>query len=65
MNFEKGILRSGYGKDMVIVIPFHMEVRVKAVCMVGGDDGEAPTTLKLYKNEEAVDISIQEDKKPV
>ena len=65
MNFEKGNLRSGYGKDMVIVIPFTCEVRVKSVCMIGGDDGEAPTKLRLYKNEEAVDINIQEEKKSV
>ena len=50
---------------MVIKIPFTCEVRVKCICLIGGDDGEAPQTLKLYKNEEAVDISIQEDKKAV
>ena len=43
MDFEKGPLRSGYGKDMVIVIPFTCEVRVKCICLIGGDDGEAPT----------------------
>ena len=65
MDFSKGPLKSGYGKDMVIKIPFTCEVRVKVINLISGDDGEAPTTLKLYKNEEAVDISIQEDKKPV
>ena len=43
---------------MVIVIPFTAEIRVKCICLISGDDGEAPTTLKLYKNEEVVDISI-------
>ena len=65
MDFSKGIVKSGYGKDMVIKITFTCEVRVKCICLIGGDEGEAPTTLKLYKNEEVVDISIQEDKKPV
>ena len=50
---------------MVIVIPFTAEIRVNCICLISGDDGEAPTTLKLYKNEEVVDISIQEDKKPI
>ena len=65
MDFSKGPVKSGYGKDMVFVIPFSAEVRVKCICLIGGDDGEAPTELKLYKNEENVDISIQEDKKPI
>ena len=50
---------------MVIVIPFNCEVRVKSICMISGDDGEAPKDLKLYKNEEAVDINIQEEKRPI
>jgi len=65
MDFSKGPVKSGYGTDMVFVIPFSAEVRVKCICLIGGDDGEAPTELKLYKNEENVDISIQEDKKPI
>ena len=65
MDFSNGPVKSGYGKDMVIVIPFTCEVRVKCICLVGGDDGEAPTQMKLYKNEEVVDINIQEEKKSV
>ena len=42
LDFSKGPLKSGYGKDMVIVIPFTCEVRVKSICLIGGDDGEAP-----------------------
>ena len=57
-DYSNGSLRSGYGKDMVLVIPFSCEVRVKSICLIGGDDGEAPSKLKLYKNEEAVDINI-------
>lgn len=64
-DFSKGPLKSGSGKDMVIVIPFTCEVRVKCIALVGGDDGESPQTMKCYKNEEVVDIDIQEDKKPV
>ncbi len=57
-NFENGQLKSGYGKDMVLVIPFTCEVRVKCISLVGGDDGEAPETLKVYKNESNVDINL-------
>lgn len=62
---EGAVLRSGYGKDMVIVVPFSCEVRVKSIIMISGDNGEAPKELKLYKNEEAVDVNIQEDKAPL
>ena len=41
-NFENGQLKSGYGKDMVLVIPFTCEVRVKCVSIIAGDEGEAP-----------------------
>ena len=64
-DFSKGPVKSGSGKDMVIVVPFNCLVRVKAVILIGGDDGESPQTMKLYKNEEVVDIDIQEEKKPI
>ena len=42
MDFSKGPLKSGSGKDMVLVIPFTCEVRVKVIALIGGDDGESP-----------------------
>ena len=56
---------SDYGPEMVVVIPFTSEVKVKSICVAGGVDGTAPSKMKVYKNEEAVDFSIIEDKKPV
>ena len=50
---------------MVIKIPFNCEVRVKSICFISGDGGEAPSKLKLYKDLEGVDISIQEERKAV
>ena len=51
LPFGDKLLKSGYGKDVVVVIPFTCEVRVKSISLVAGDDGEAPSELKLYKNE--------------
>ena len=48
-KFGDNILRSGYGKDIVVVIPFNCEVRVKSICLISGDDGEAPKDLKLIR----------------
>ena len=46
-------------------IPFNGEIKIKAVIVIGGDEGSAPSKLKLYTNVEAVDINILEDKKPI
>lgn len=46
-------------------VPFNGEIKVKSICVIGGEDGTAPSKMKLYKNVEAVDINIMEDKKPI
>ena len=58
-------MKADYGSEIVVKIPFDSEVKVKAVCVAGGTDGSAPSKMKVYKNEENVDFSILEDKKPV
>lgn len=65
MDFSKGVVQSGYGKDVVVFVPFTGEVRVKAVIVIGGDEGTAPSKMKIYKNETNVDINIIEEKKPI
>lgn len=57
--------QSGYGKDLVVFVPFNGEIKIKTICVIGGEDGTAPSKMKLYKNVEAVDINILEDKKPI
>ena len=56
---------SDYGPELVVVIPFSGEMRVKSICVIGDGDGQAPSKMKLYKNEEAVDINLIEEKKPI
>ncbi len=53
------------GSELVVKIQFNSEVKVKAICVAGGTDGNAPSKMKVYKNEENVDFSIIEDKKAV
>ena len=50
---------------MVVVIPFKAELRLKFLNVIGAPNGNAPSRVKLYKNEEVVDFSIIEDKKPL
>lgn len=65
MDFSKGVVQSGYGRDLVVFVPFNGEIRIKAIIVIGGDEGTAPSKMKIYKNVEAVDINILEEKKPV
>ncbi len=64
-DFSLGPCESGHGKDLVVFIPFNGEIKIKAIIVIGGEDGTAPASMKIYKNVEAVDINIMEDKKPV
>ena len=56
---------SDYGPELVVNIPFKGDVRVKSFCVIGGPNGTAPSSVKLYKNETAVDADIINDKKPL
>jgi hypothetical protein len=49
----------------VVYVPFQGEIKVKAIIIIGGEGGTAPSKVKLYKDVEAVDINILEDKKPI
>lgn len=40
-------------------------MRIKAICIIGGEDGTSPSKVFIYKNELNPDINIFEDKKPV
>lgn len=56
---------SDYGKELVISIPFKGEMRIKAICIIGGDEGTCPSKVNLYRNEVNPDLSLLDDKKPV
>ena len=59
------VTESDYGPELVVFIPFKGEMRLKAICVIGGGDGECPSNVKLYKNVDTVDIDIIEEKKPL
>ena len=56
---------SDYATELVVMIPFAGEIKLKSICVAGGVDGRAPSKMKVYKNEECCDFNIIEDKKPV
>ena len=58
-------VRSDFDSELVVVIPFKGELRIKFLTVIGASGGYAPNSVKLYKNEQAVDFSIIEEKKPL
>ena len=65
LHDESLTMKADYGTELVVKIPFNSEVKVKSICVAGGHEGDAPSKMKVYKNEENVDFSIIEDKRPV
>lgn len=49
----------------MIYVPFSGEFRLKAICVIGGEEGTAPSKMKIYKDVANVDINILEEKKPI
>ena len=65
MDFSAGVVESSYGTNLVMFIPFNGEVKIKSLIVIGGDEGQAPSRVKIWKNETTVDFNILEDKKPL
>ncbi|CAI2380939.1 unnamed protein product [Moneuplotes crassus] len=61
---SKGTLRSDDDVELVIKIPFTSKVKIKAITIIGGEDGTAPKSIKLYPDLASVDFSILEDNEP-
>mmetsp|Transcript_3458 Transcript_3458/g.2923 ORF Transcript_3458/g.2923 Transcript_3458/m.2923 type:complete len:195 (+) Transcript_3458:48-632(+) len=61
---SKGVLRSDDDHELVIKIPFTTKVKIKAITIIGGENGSAPKTLKLYTDLNNVDFSILEENEP-
>jgi len=63
---EGEILRSNDDDpELLIHIPFNGAVKLKAVCVVGGEGGTSPGKMRLFTNEEHLDFASVEGKAPV
>jgi len=56
---------SDYGPELVVFVPFKGDMRIKAICVIGEGGGQAPSSVKLYRNVDSVDCDIIEDRKEV
>ena len=64
LNFA-GALRSDDDVELLIRVPFTKRVKIKTITLIGGEDGTAPSKVKLYTDLAAVDMSVLEDTSPV
>mmetsp|Transcript_20457 Transcript_20457/g.28545 ORF Transcript_20457/g.28545 Transcript_20457/m.28545 type:complete len:210 (-) Transcript_20457:354-983(-) len=59
---SKKVVRSTSGDgELIIHIPFTVQVKLKSFTVIGGDDGSAPNSVKLYKNRDDIDFETAEE----
>ncbi|DBA74816.1 hypothetical protein WJX79_007544 [Trebouxia sp. C0005] len=51
--------------ELLITIPFNGAVKIKAISIIGGDDGSSPSRLKAYTNRHDLDFAAVMDMAPV
>ncbi len=51
--------------ELLITIPFNGAVKVKAISIIGGNDGSSPARLKAYTNRHDLDFAAVADMAPV
>eukprot|EP00466_Bigelowiella_natans_P002568 jgi/Bigna1/91845/estExt_fgenesh1_pg.C_1240007 len=50
--------------ELIIHIPFTVQVKLKSFTVIGGGEGSAPNCVKLYKNRDDIDFESAEDVEP-
>eukprot|EP01006_Ploeotia_vitrea_P003921 TRINITY_DN113507_c0_g1_i1.p1 TRINITY_DN113507_c0_g1~~TRINITY_DN113507_c0_g1_i1.p1 ORF type:complete len:227 (-),score=34.74 TRINITY_DN113507_c0_g1_i1:163-819(-) len=59
-------VHSDADEELIIHIPFTEVVKLHSICIIGGDDGEAPSAMKAFINrEDVVDFEMAQAVKPV
>ena len=51
--------------QIIIHVPFTCPVKLRSITVIGGDEGQAPSTLRAYVNREALDFGDAEQTPPV
>jgi len=61
----KEFVRSADGDgELIIHIPFTVQVKLKSFSVIGGDEGSAPKAVKIWKNRDDIDFDTAEDIEP-
>jgi len=51
--------------ELILCIPFSTQVVLKSFCVVGGGNGTAPSSVKIFSNRSDIDFSNVSDLQPV
>ncbi|GAB5360967.1 hypothetical protein AAMO2058_000674000 [Amorphochlora amoebiformis] len=58
----KKVVRSIDGDgELIIFVPFTVQVKFKSFSVIGGDEGSAPNGVKIWKNRDDIDFDNAED----
>jgi hypothetical protein len=68
--YERRLDRSQYvlsdsDEQLIIHIPFTASITLKGICIIGGAEGQSPSSLKAWINREDIDFSTVDDIEPV
>jgi hypothetical protein len=50
--------------ELLLYIPFTAAVKIKSFTVIGGEDGSAPSNVKLFVNVDNPDFDLSEDGTP-
>jgi len=60
---DKGYLESAVDGELLLVVPFTVSCNVKSFQIIGGDPESTPDKVKIFKNNELLDIETASQKK--
>jgi len=52
------VMTSGEDAELLIFVPFTEVVKLRAIVVIGGDGGSAPSSMRVYINREDVDFDL-------
>jgi len=58
-------LESAADEQLILHIPFTCVIKLKSICIIGGENGASPSKLKVYINREDIDFDNVETMSPV
>lgn len=58
----KEFVRSVEGDgELIVFVPFTAQVKLKSFCVIGGDEGSAPSAVRVWKNRDDIDFENADD----
>lgn len=60
---KEGYLESAVDEELLLVVPFTVSTNLKSFQIIGGDNESCPSKVKIFKNNELLDIETATQKK--